>query len=117
MGTLLRFVVQQGTEAALLPFYINYPDDDATEDFERAKYRKLEPSNPFDHANLLNWDIHYEIHCNSPGAYHYYFEKQKDGVPHIFSLHICFNPSMLFLYPQLTCPNSQVVGLLSNRSS
>ncbi|KAH7828063.1 4-alpha-glucanotransferase [Monocercomonoides exilis] len=76
-GSLLRIVVHRGTSAALLPFYVNYPDEDCGEIFERTKFRNILPRAPTPAEDGMGFGIYYEIKCQSAGAYQYYFEKES----------------------------------------
>ena len=80
VGTILRIVVEHGTPASLLPFYINYPDTQAQNKFNRHKFRRIHPVERNNTENILNWDSVYEIKCDIPGAYQYFLEK----IPHGF---------------------------------
>jgi hypothetical protein len=78
-GVLLRIVAKQGTRACLLNLYTNYPDQSILQPFNRNVYRRLHSVNEGQCADCLNFDMYYEIECDLPGAYHFYFEKNSLG--------------------------------------
>lgn len=80
LGTRLRFVIENGTPASLLPFYINYPENPKEKGFVRNNFRRLYPLQNDDGGDTLNWDVCYEIQCDSPGAFQYFFEKKQHGM-------------------------------------
>jgi hypothetical protein len=80
LGTVLRIVLRAGTPASLLPFFTNCPDTSKGEEYERAKFRRLERSNSPSAETILDWDINYEISCRKPGAYHFYLARDLNSI-------------------------------------
>jgi hypothetical protein len=78
-GTLLRVVAKQGTPACVLHLYTNYPDQSILAPFYRNVYRRLHSVNDQQSCDCLNFDIYYELDCDLPGAYHFFFDKNNSG--------------------------------------
>jgi hypothetical protein len=76
-GTILRIIAPQGSTVSLSPLYCNYPIKN--KNFDRNKYYQLEKLNFKQSPDCLNWDVNYDIECNLPGAYHFFFDKNTEG--------------------------------------